>query len=268
MAPKSILKTQGGARQTHEAEKQQRARETALRHAQIIQNQKDIENKIFESLEDLIDFPLTDGVTADQPSPSDIQAFQMLIAPFRPKDFDELILERNLADKCGYVFCPNDPRPDTAKGKSRILGKTSVQTLKIVDSDKVARWCSDECAIRAVHIKVQLNDEPAWLRVETKPAEILPLAGDIDDNIDASGTNELGSSLAHIQTKMKSLALERGEGTGSAKVGLVSDDIVEKPSVQPPNAPTVLDEDMHDFVEGYQPRNVQKHELGDREWDF
>jgi len=265
MASKSILKTQGG---TRESEKQQRAREIALHHAQIIQNQKDVENNIFESLEDLIDFPLTEGVSADKPSSSDVQAFQMLVAPFRPKDFDELILERNLADKCGYVFCPNEPRPEAAKGKSRIIGKSSAQTLKIVDSNKVARWCSDDCAIRAVHIKVQLNDEPAWLRVESKPAEIAPLTGDIDENIDASGTNELGSNLDHIQKKMDKLALERGDDIGSDKDRLISDDIVEKPSVQAPSEPTVDDEDMHDFIEGYQPRNVQKHELGDREWDI
>lgn len=267
MAPKSILKSVANSSQSQESERQQRAREVAIHHANIIQQQKDAENQIFEALEDLIDFPLTEGVTAEKPSPSDIKAFQMLVAPFRPQDFDELILERNLADKCGYVFCPNEPKPETAKGKSRILGKSSVQSLRIVDSNKVTRWCSDECAIRAVHIKVQLNTEPAWLRIETSPTRILPLIGTVDDNADLSGTADLGSNLDQIRSKMDQLALERGEDVPSAKNAIVSNDIVEKAAVDAPDEPSIDGEGMHDMIEGYQPKNAKKHELGDRDWD-
>src|SRR2546430_12871895 len=76
-----------------------------------------------------------------------------------PIYFDELIKERNLANKCGYVFCPREPRVDNAKGKSRILGKSSIQNFKIVDADKIAHWCSDDCVLRALHISFQLNEE-------------------------------------------------------------------------------------------------------------
>lgn len=267
MTPKSILKKAANGSQSQESERQQRAREIAIHHANIIQQQKDVENQIFEATEDLIDFPLTEHVTADKPSSSDIQAFQMLVAPFRPQDFDELILERNLADKCGYVFCPNEPRPETAKGKARILGKTSAQTLKIVDANKVTRWCSDECAIRAVHIKVQLNTEPAWLRAETSPTKIVPLTGDVNDNASVSGTEDLGSNLDQLRSKMDQLALERGDDVPSAEKHIISNDIVERTTIRASDAPTVDDESMHAMVEGYQPKNAKKHELGDRDWD-
>lgn len=265
MGPKSILKKPENESGSQDDDKQRRAREIALHHANIIQHQKDVENQIFEALEDLMDFPLTEDVTADQPSSSDVQAFQMLAAPFRPQDFDELILERNLADKCGYVFCPNEPRPDTAKGKSRILGKSSAQTLKIVDANKVTRWCSDECAVRAVHIKVQLNTDPAWLRVDTSPTKIVPLTGDIKGNVDLSGMEHLGSNLDHIREKMDQLALERGDQLPSKT--LLTREVVEKPSVKAPEAPELREEDVHEIIEGHLPNNMQNLELGDRDWD-
>src|SRR5579871_1100114 len=175
MAPKSILKNS----KNETVDRDTRLREIAIHRANIIQQQKDVENQIFESLEALIDYPLSTNGTAADPSASDVEGFQKLIASFRPNDFDELIKERNLADRCGYVFCPRGPKVDNTKGKSRILGKSSIQHFKIVDTDKIARWCSDDCALRAVHIKFQLSEEPAWLRTKSSSRQIVPLIGDI-----------------------------------------------------------------------------------------
>ena len=252
MAPKSILKKATG----DITDKDTRLREIAVHHANIIQHQKDVENQIFESLEALIDYPLsTDGTAAD-PSASDVEGFRTLVAPFRPRDFDELIKERNLADKCGYVFCPLGPRVDDAKGKSRILGKSSIKNFKIVDTDKIARWCSDDCALRAVHIKIQLSEEPAWLRAESSSSNIVPLTGDITTSSSKVSTKNSSAKVEQLRKEMDKLALERGDKASSHSQGLVSSTIIEKASVEAPSAPStseVYDEIAHGMVEGYQP---------------
>ncbi len=265
MAPKSILK-----KSTNEtADKDTRLREIAIHRANIIQQQKDVENQIFESLEALIDYPLSANGTAADPSASDVDNFQRLAASFRPRDFDELIKERNLADKCGYVFCPRGPRVDNTKGKSRILGKSNIQNFKIVDADKIARWCSDDCALRAVHINFQLSEEPAWLRADSSSPKIFPLTGDITTASTQVSAKKPGTDVEKLRKDLDILALERGDKVSSHRPGLVSSTIVEK-SVEAPSPPSTSeasDEIAHGMVEGYQPQTGRTRELGEREWD-
>jgi hypothetical protein len=266
MAPKSILKNSAN----EIADRDTRLREIAIQRANIIQHQKDVENQIFESLEALIDYPLSANGTAADPSVSDVEGFRILIASFRPRDFDELIKERNLADKCGYVFCPRGPRVDNTKGKSRILGKSSIQNFKIVDTDKIARWCSDDCAFRAVHIKLQLIEEPAWLRAESSSPQIIPLTGDITTASTQVPTKKPNTDVEQLRKDLDILALERGDKVSSHRPGLISSTIIEKASVEAPSPPSIsetYDEIAHGMVEGYQPQTGRTRELGEREWD-
>lgn len=260
MAPKSILK-----KSTNEtADRDTRLREIAIHRANIIQQQKEVENQIFESLEALIDYPLSANGTSADPSDSDVEGFQTLIASFRPRDFDELIKERNLADKCGYVFCPRGPRVDNAKGKSRILGKSSIQHFKIVDSDKIARWCSDDCALRAVHINFQLNEEPAWLRAQSSSPQIVPLTGDITTVSTQVLAKKPSTDVEQLRKNLDILALERGDKVSSNRPGLVSSTVIEKASVEAPSPPSIseaYDEIAHGMVEGYQPQTGSTQEL-------
>jgi hypothetical protein len=266
MAPKSILKKSTG----ETVDKDTRLREIAIHQANIIQHQKDVENQIFECLEALIDYPLSANGTAADPSASDVERFRTLITSFRSRDFDELIKERNLANKCGYVFCPQEPRVDNAKGKSRILGKSSVQNFKIVDADKIAHWCSDDCALRALHISFQLNEEPAWLRTESNSPQIVPLTGDITTASSQVPAKKHNTNVEQLRKDLEILALERGDKSSSRRPGLVSSTIIEKASVEAPNPPSTseaYDEIAHKMVEGYQPQTGKTRELGEREWD-
>ncbi len=65
--------------------------EVALHHANIIQHQKDTENEILESLEKLIDYPLSPNTTVESPASSDEAEVRSLLSLFRPSDFDELL---------------------------------------------------------------------------------------------------------------------------------------------------------------------------------
>jgi len=251
-------------------DKDTRLREIAIHHANIIQHQKDVEKQIFESLETLIDYPLSANGTAADPSAEDVERFRTLVTSFRPRDFDELIKERNLANKCGYIFCPLEPRVDNGKGKSRILGKSKIQNSKIVDADKIVHWCSDDCAVRALHISFQLSEEPAWLRTESSSLQIVPLTGDITTAFSQISAKKHNANVDQLRKDLDILALERGNKASLHGPGLVSSTIVEKASVEAPSSPSTseaYDEIAHKIVEGYQPQSGSTRELGERERD-
>ena len=136
------------------------AREIALYHAHIIQNQKNLELAILESVELLLDFPTTNN-PASRPSDTDVTEFKKNLVHFQPSDYDDLIEERNIVHKCGYPLCPLQNKLQPTKAKFRVLDKGR----RIVETKQLERFCSDECARRGLWIRVQLNEEPSWLRV-------------------------------------------------------------------------------------------------------
>lgn len=138
------------------------AREIALYHAHIIQNQKNFELAILESVELLLDFPTTSN-PASRPSNTDVTEFKRNLIHFQPSDYDDLIEERNIVHKCGYPLCPLPNKLQPTKAKFRVLDKGR----RIVETKQLERFCSDECARRGLWIRVQLNEEPSWLRVGT-----------------------------------------------------------------------------------------------------
>ncbi|KAF8464066.1 Rtr1/RPAP2 family-domain-containing protein [Kalaharituber pfeilii] len=136
------------------------AREIALYHAHLIQNQKNLELSILASIERLLDFPTTPNHASD-PSESDIVEFKRNMIHFRPSDYDDLIEERNIISKCGYALCPLPNKLQPTKAKYRVLDKGR----RIVETKQLERFCGEECARRGLWIRVQLSEEPSWLRV-------------------------------------------------------------------------------------------------------
>lgn len=274
MAPKSILKKSASSMNepppTNGQTKQERAREIAIYHANIIQAQKDVEIEILEALEELIEFPIATDASSADPSPADIEAFKKYITPFQPSDYDSLLEERRIADKCGYVFCNNAPKKTPGAGKFKILGKKKGAEFKVVEREKTDCWCSTDCARRALYVKVQLDEEPAWTRRGGSAPEIQILLGAEEEDEDAAKADE-----QRIEDRMQELALERGDlGKPARSVGMVKE-VVEKHRVSAPNPPSY--EDARDTVEGYEPKGItlairtkkpSKPELGDRDWDL
>jgi hypothetical protein len=136
-------------------------RNTAIIHAKQIQNQKDISLLLLEATETLIDYPLKTS-SAGSPSIEDVLKVKSLLITFQPEDFDALIEERNISGKCGYVLCPLPHRTEKGAGVFRILqhhGK-----VDIVETKKLEMWCSEQCRRRAMYVRIQLLEDPAWLR--------------------------------------------------------------------------------------------------------
>ncbi|PGH29225.1 hypothetical protein GX50_08015 [[Emmonsia] crescens] len=143
----------------------------ALHHAHQIQARKDTESLILSRIEELVSFPSSPIAQASSPLPVDVKAFKEALIPFQPSDYDNLILERNIDGRCGYVLCANEHRKEDPRAKFRVVwGKKGSgpggrgKEMKVVPKEQIEKWCSDECAERAMYIRVQLVEQPAWER--------------------------------------------------------------------------------------------------------
>lgn len=280
-APKSILK-----KPTYPAttSKSVRDREVALYHANLIQHRKDIELEILLSIETLIDYPLsTAPYSAANPSSADAQQFKILLRPFQPSDYDALILERNINDKCGYTLCANKRTTDGAGGKFRLIGKHGkAKDFKVVEKAEVEKWCSEACARRALYVRVQLSESPAWER-ENYGADfdLLDEPKSLEDVV-ADGVAKMDLDYSEAENKKQDaadLALERGEKGYAAKKGLVEIAIQENEVNDLPQAPSLDGQDlserldsMHLNMEGHtikfgSARHRRHHEEEDDEED-
>ncbi|KAH7361306.1 Rtr1/RPAP2 family-domain-containing protein [Pyrenochaeta sp. MPI-SDFR-AT-0127] len=221
----------------------------------------------------LMEFPSSPEADPKRPSVADARQFSDAMVAFQPSDYDSLIEERNIADKCGYALCP---RP---KAKARSTArKQFVDTdhgVEIVDRKVLEVWCSDDCAKRALYVKVQLHEEPAWMRqggygdkiellVENAADhdKALPLRlkqpGAVSAHTDEE--DDLAAAWAAREDAMADLALERGEKPGQvskANNELVQDQIIERASSNAPPQPPSFTSQISEHtmaIEGHVPR--------------
>lgn len=143
----------------------------ALHHARQIQAQKDAEKLILDRILELIDLPSSPTADPAAPSPADVAKLKSSLVPFQPSDFDNLILERNIEGRCGYALCPREHRKEDPKAKYRIVWGPKGsgpngrgRDITVVPREKLEMWCSDECAERAMYVRVQLAEQPVWER--------------------------------------------------------------------------------------------------------
>jgi len=241
--PKSILKKTPTPYSASAPRSEERNREIALHHANLIQQRKDIELEILLSTETLIDYPLAGPpYDASNPSPTDAQNFKTHLRPFQPSDYDALIQERNINEHCGYTLCPKPRAKDSGGGKFRLVGMYGkAKDFKVVEKWEVEKWCSEECAKRALWVRLQLGDGPAWerggyggeveLMDEPKSTEDV-----VAEKLEAMDLD--GYESQEKKQNSADLALERGDRGLAAKNGLVDftikENMVQGP-VQPPS---------------------------------
>jgi hypothetical protein len=258
--PKSILKKTSYPATS--SSKEARDREVALYHANLIQQRKDIELEILLSLESLIDYPLEKSpYDASNPSPSDAKSFKNLLRPFQPSDYDALILERNINERCGYALCPNARLKEGVGGKYRILGMSGKgKDFRVVEKAELEKWCSDACAKRAMYVRVQLSESPAWERGAVESGINIDLLDELkpeDGVTERLQKLDLGGDEGKKQDAAD-LALERGDKGRTTKNGLVDVTIQEKNVLRPGEAPSLDSEElsgkldtMHLTLEGH-----------------
>ncbi len=242
------------------------ATEIALRHAAIIQDRKGFEAAITDAIIRLTELPVARDppYSSSNPAPSDVAEFKSLVRMFRLTDYDDLIEERNTCDLCGYTLCSNRRKKFEGNGTWKLInvGKAN---FGIVPKKELENWCSQQCARRALYIKVQLSETAAWERSGIPDIEIDLLEDERQEDRAADTTPE--AQLARDLAKLKldderkqardaaDLALERGNGRKGGRQPQVEIDIVENTAPAPPTEPTLPggseDRDVHMVLEGH-----------------
>lgn len=263
--PKSILKKTSSSYPATTSSKADRDREVALYHANLIQQRKDIELEILLSTEILIDYPLSAApFSASNPSLSDATEFKRLLRPFQPSDYDALIEERNINERCGYTLCANNRVKDTTAGKYRLIGTSGkAKDFRILEKGELEKWCSDACGKRALYVRVQLSETPAWERGAVEYGAQLDLLDEpkSEDNmvVEAMETLNLGEQdIAGQRRDAADLAMERGDTSSGIKNRLVDVTIQEKEITKPAQVPSLEADElsgrldtMHLTLEGH-----------------
>ncbi|KAJ4264993.1 hypothetical protein NW762_005236 [Fusarium torreyae] len=247
--PKGILKKPKSIK-----ERDVDPREIAIEHAKIIQHRKDLEAEILDSLILLSEYPLVreSPHNASNPAPSDIADFKAHVRLFQPSDYDDLIIERNVNELCGYSLCARPRRHTGPGGEWKIASNGN-----IVKREDLEKWCSKHCARRALYVKVQLNETAAWERAGIPDIEIDLLDEDRSKETEVDrAARELGKLKLEEQRQAArdtaALALERGDPSQD-KDKKMNITLKEKDAKAPPTTsdkPEVYD-DEHLLVEGY-----------------
>jgi hypothetical protein len=256
----------------------------AVQHATVLEHRKRVEKQVLNNIIELMEFPTSPNADPQRPTPADAQMFREYILPFQPSDYDSLIEERNIADKCGYALCPRPKGRAPSTARKQFIDTDSGP--EIVDRKVLEVWCCDDCARRALYVKVQLNEEPAWLRQGgvAPPIELLienteehrlalplrpkkeapePTPNDPDEE-------DVAAAWEAQQTALSELAIERGEKPGQptkANRALISENIKERIDSKPPVAPSKDSGDSHLAIEGHIPRSSRKTKANDDDRD-
>jgi RNA polymerase II-associated protein 2 len=230
-----------------------RFRETAVRHARIIEDQKRVKTQVADLVLECFDLPSQQGTSPRNPVPKDLKTFTTALSLFQPNDFDELVSERNIDDRCGYALCLN-PNQKACHGGLKVWNGKGGSGFKLVDRAELERWCSKECRHRGEFVRAQLSTEPAWVRDVTETN--VTLLDDMQRNDDiVAAIKDL--SIAEpakdvLEAKLKELSLERGD---EGKPSTTTIDIIEKDGANAvAEAPSAL---VADGVEGHQVRQVR-----------
>lgn len=295
MPPKSIPKKTTVAANAPSTSRpiNQRHLDVALHHANILEQRKQVEKQVLDSIMTLMDYPTSPQADPKSPSASDAHHFREAMIPFQPSDYDSLIEERNIADRCGYALCPRPKRKAPSTAKKQFVD--TEKGVEIVDKKALEVWCSDDCARRALYVKVQLNEEPAWLRQGGYGDKIELLVENAEEHHKAlplrlkketpvpppvdHEEEDVAAAWAARDDALADLAMERGEKPGrlsKANKDLIQDKIKERVTSTPPVPPSLPQQSSaqsHMAIEGHIPKaerdvdNNQDEDEDDQDWD-
>ncbi|KAK0701695.1 hypothetical protein B0T26DRAFT_757691 [Lasiosphaeria miniovina] len=212
---------------------------------------------LVETFERLSQFPVDASASATRPSASDAGEFVAAVEGFLPSEYADLIEERNCLGKCGYALCP---RP-----KRAYIGEFKIMASGIARVDDLNKWCSDDCAARALSIKVQL-DNPTYLRKNGQTIAKIELREEKNGekeptSLASANDQELAqaeaSSGRQAARAAAALSVERGDAGRPPRPGTMFNlTIREKITVSPAQPPdheqlVAEDRDTHLRIEGH-----------------
>ena len=254
---------------------------TAMNDAQNVAYHRAMKNQVLALIIQCIDLPFASTTDLAHQSATDAELFKRGLSCFQPSDSDELVLERNIYDRCGYALCPRINAKVTTKATHRIIwGTKTGQKFQVVPKAELEKWCSAECAERATFVRLQLSQEPIRIRgapaegirlLEESSSEEDMLADDLQrtwpqewsNNSFARNLRRIGvtqgnnvSNHHEITERLNALSLERGEpqeGTRSNAGIKVFERTVDHLKLPPPQ----IQQSGVGEVEGLQSKQVR-----------
>ena len=241
--------------------------DTILSRATQIQRQKETELQILAATEALLDVGFQSADLAAHGSVvADVKRHLQF---FQPSDYDSLIEERNINGKCGYVFCAQPPRSEETEARFRILTGTgkSEKAFKVVPRRKLEQWCSERCARKGLYVRVQLSEEPAWMRSEGVDVGITLLEEAEARRKDEADVGVLAEAIRGLDIQVASdgmakalaaLAVERGTPSRSDAAPGVRRVVIHENTVRSAaKAPAIFLDSAYSSIEGYKPRSSE-----------
>ncbi|KAL7948562.1 Rtr1/RPAP2 family domain-containing protein [Trichoderma barbatum] len=257
--PRGILKNSVGLPN----EPKPSAREIAVHHATLLQHRKDLESQILDSVILLSEYPLVRGpsYTASNPAPSDISDFKANVRLFQPSDYDDLIEERNVNELCGYTLCAKPRRQTGSRGEWKLTASG-----EIVKRKELEKWCSQQCARRALFVKVQLNETASWERAGIPDIQIDLLDEDKSTETEADRTARMLGELKLEDQRQAArdsaaLAMERGDNRINPSLDKVKVSLKEKDVKTPSEMAAPIGADSsedHLLVDGHKAKLPEK----------
>ncbi|KAL9583290.1 MAG: hypothetical protein Q9212_002791 [Teloschistes hypoglaucus] len=239
--------------------REERNRQLALHHARLLQDRKDIESEILASTEKLLEFPSSKTASPSDPSAEDIATVKEALWLFQPSDYDALVEERNINNQCGYILCPRANKRLNAGGKYRIVTGRKTD-LKFIESTELEKWCSDNCGHRALYLRAQLSNEPAWTR-DSKDGDPLLIYKERDHQSQGHGGSIPQAAEDNLvrdkatKSRMEDLAIERGDKDNtkmvSTKVAIRVKENINQGREAP--VPPSMEDNHSGSIEGYVP---------------
>lgn len=229
-----------------------RFRETAIRQARILEHQKRIRDQVTDLIIECYDLPSQPSASPSDPVPADLKIFGTALSLFQPSDFDELVSERNIDNRCGYALCSN-PNQKAPGGGNKVWNRKGGKDFRLVDKAEFERWCSRACRNRGEFVKGQLSTEPAWVRdvTETRVRLLDDLQHEKNLAAELRKMSVEDSAKDEIVSGLKGLSLERGD---AGKASRSSPDLTESQGVKPQQPPQSSDGGN---VKGHSARQVR-----------
>ncbi|KAB8297683.1 hypothetical protein EYC80_001491 [Monilinia laxa] len=136
--------------------------------------------------------------------------------------------------------------------------------FRIAKREDAEKWCSEVCARRALYVRVQLSECPAWERSGMSAAVKIDLLDEpkTEEDLVMDGIEKLhlnGKDSGDKETEFGNLALERGETSQGSSKNVTNFSIIEKEVKQAEVKPPTFDSNdlsermdtMHLDLEGH-----------------
>ncbi|CDH56433.1 hypothetical protein RO3G_09153 [Lichtheimia corymbifera JMRC:FSU:9682] len=165
----------------------------------------------------------------------------------QPQTYDEIVEERAVQDWCGYPLCGNTPQKDQPRYH------ISLSRRKVFDQSELASFCSEACLQRSKYFRMQLSEDPVWIRdMQAVPkVHIILLDQDVkkvlaNEQQKNNQTRHSGHEIRqnYVQQLLANVPAAAGGGEHTELRIVEHDDAIVMDSETPISG-------VHDAIEGY-----------------